>query len=123
MYLLVLMASWATHLVEHTIDTGSALPIASRPYRPTMHNRKIIDEEIGKMLKADLIEPSESPWASPVILVTKSDGSPRFVVDYRKLNQCTVKDSWPLPNISDCLNSFWCEVVFNHRLSLGLLAV
>ena len=56
------------------------------------------------MLKKDVIQPSASPCASGIILVKKKDGSKRFCVDYRKLNDITVKDAYPLPRIDNSLN-------------------
>ena len=57
------------------------------------------------MLKLKVIEPSHIEWASPVFLVPKPDGSPRFVIDYRQLNERTLRDLYPLPRMDDCLKS------------------
>ena len=57
------------------------------------------------MLNAGVIEPPGSPWMSPVVLVKKKDGTTRFCVDYRQLNNVTLKDSYPLPRIEDTLDA------------------
>ena len=94
-----------TPLVQHSIDTGNAKPIRARAYKPALKRKAVIEEQLEQMLEGDQIEPSDSPWASPVVLVTKKDGSPRFCVDYRGLNSVTKKDSYPIPNITDCIDS------------------
>jgi len=58
------------------------------------------------------IEESCSPWSSPVVLVTKKDGSSRFCVDYQKLNDVTKRDSYPLPRIDDTLTTLAFPVGF-----------
>ena len=57
------------------------------------------------MLSKGFIEPSDSPWASPIVLVAKKDGSTRFCIDYRRLNDVTRKDSFPLPRIDETIES------------------
>lgn len=93
-----------TSAVEHNIDTGSHPPLRQRPYRVSPKERRIIDVHVDDMLQRDVIRPSNSPWASPVVLVTKKDGSIRFCVDYRRLNKITRKDVYPLPRIDDALD-------------------
>ena len=90
-----------TDAVEHAIDTGDSLPIRCAPRR--MSPQKIKQEEacVAEMLTSGQIEPSDSPWSAPVVLVTKKDGGTRFCVDYRRLNLATVKDAYPLPRIDD----------------------
>jgi hypothetical protein len=97
-----LQSSVATN-VYHKIDTGNSNPINSQPYRVSPAERKNIQEQIADMLSKGVISTSKSPWASPVVLVSKKDGSMRFCVDYRKLNSVTVKDVYPIPRIDDSL--------------------
>lgn len=94
-----------TNVVKHVIDTGMARPIKQAPRRLAEEKQKIAAKEIEKMLEADIIEPSNSPWASPIVLVNKRDGSTRFCVDYRRLNDVTVKDGYALPNIQDIFDT------------------
>ena len=104
-----------TPMAEHRIDTGDALPIR-QPMRPPAKSLAGASEaEIQKMLDQGLIRPSDSPWASPVVLVRKKDGTIRFCVDYRRLNEVTRKDAYPLPRIDacfDCLgrSSWFCTL-------------
>lgn len=92
-----------TNLIEHEIITDSA-PIKQRYYPVSPVVQKQIDAELNKMLEQDIIEPSKSPWSSPVLLVPKKDGTHRFVVDYRQLNKVTKKDAYPLPYVSAILD-------------------
>ena len=93
-----------TDAVEHAIDTGDSSPIRCALRR--MSPQKIKQEEacVEEMLSGGQIEPSDSPWSAPVVLVTKKDGGTRFCVDYRWLNLTTVKDAYPLPRIDDTLD-------------------
>ena len=99
--------------VEHSINTGSAEPIRQRLRRtPT----SFTDEEeklLGKMLDANLIEPSISEWASPPVLIRKRDGTVRYAIDYRKLNSVTKKEVYPLPLIDECIDSLACNKWFS----------
>ena len=94
-----------TEITKHSIKTRSEMPIKQHVRRPPFHLKEEADGEVQKMLKQDVIEPSESPWASPVVLVRKKDNSLRYCIDYRKLNSVTVKDSYPLPRIDESLDS------------------
>jgi hypothetical protein len=90
-----------TTLVEHDIDTGDCLPIRQPPRRPPIAQQPIIEQHLKEMLEAGVIEPAQSPWAAPVVLVQKKDGGVRFCVDYRRLNAVTRFDAYPLPRIDE----------------------
>ena len=100
--------------VRHTIDTGSAQPIQVPPRRVPFHKRQEMRSQVDEMLEADIIEPSDSPWSSPVVLVAKPDGSQRFCVDYRALNSVTKRDLYPLPRCDDILESLSGAQWFSH---------
>lgn len=91
--------------IKHAIQTESARPIKQSPYRRSPFEQDIIKKEVDKMITMGVIEPSYSPWASPVVLVNKKDGTTRFCVDYRKVNSITTKDNYPLPRIQDLVES------------------
>lgn len=94
-----------THLTMHEIDTGEAKPIKLPPRRVPLHLQQEVADGLKQMLDSGIIRPSCSPWAAPVVLVRKKGGGLRFCVDYRKLNDVTSKDAYPLPRIDDALDS------------------
>nr|VZI35101.1 unnamed protein product [Spirometra erinaceieuropaei] len=90
-----------THLIQHTIDTGDAKPVWQPPRRIPLRYREEVTNLLDELLQAKIIQPSSSPWASPIALVPKKDGSVRLCVYYRRLNAVTVRDSFPLPRLDD----------------------
>ena len=92
-----------TTVTEHTVDVGDTPPIRQHPYRVPLAMRETVKKEIDKMLELGAIQPSSSPWASPVVLVEKKDGDVRFCVDYRKLNQVARFDAYPMPRVEEVL--------------------
>ena len=84
---------------------GNNEPIKPHPYRVNSLKREHLNKEIEyNMLEKNIIEPSKSGWSSQCILVPKPDGSFRFVIDFRKVNQCTKSNSYPIPRIDDCID-------------------
>ena len=94
-----------TNLTKHHIDTGDYQPIHQLPRRVSPARRQEVRQLLTEMLKNDIIQPSNSPWSSPIILVRKRDGSTRFCIDYRKVNSVTRKDAYPLPRVDDILDT------------------
>ena len=94
-----------THLGEHSIETGDARPIRQPLRRHPRQLLQEIDEQVEKLLQAGVVERANSPWASNLVLVKKSDGSYRICVDLRGLNSVTKKDAYPLPRIDACLDA------------------
>ena len=70
--------------------------------------------QVDEMLEAEIIEPSDSPWSSPVVLVAKPDGRQRFYEDYRTLNSVTKRDLYPLPRCNDILENLSGAQWFSH---------
>jgi hypothetical protein len=93
-------------LVEHVIDTGDHPPIRCRPHFTTYQEEQAMRKEVLDMLEKGICRPSNSPWAFPVVMTKKPDGSIRFCFDARRLNEITRKDSYTLPRIQDLLQQF-----------------
>ncbi|GBM12230.1 hypothetical protein AVEN_61261-1 [Araneus ventricosus] len=85
------------NITQHRINTGDHPPIKQYPRRLPLARKKEADNLVKEMVDNGIIEESSGPWASPIVLVKKRDGSTRFCVDYRKLNEIMKKDSYPLP--------------------------
>ena len=94
-----------TDLVEHKITLKEDKSIRRPPYRVAPKTREKICEQINKMMELDIIEESNSPFSSPVILVKKPDGTDRFCVDYRLINAATIKDNYSLPRLDDSIEN------------------
>ena len=96
-----------TDLVKHNIKVTNPVPFKERYCRIPPHQFEDVRKHLQEMEKIGAIRQSNSPWASPVILVWKKDGSLRFCIDLQKLNKRTIKDAYSLPRIEeslDCLN-------------------
>ena len=93
-----------TEVTTHHIDTGDARPIRQHTRIPPFR-REEAQKLLQDMLKKRVISPSKSPWASPIVLVKKKNGSLRFCVDYRKVNAVTRKDAYPIPRVDDTLDA------------------
>ncbi|GBN26385.1 Retrovirus-related Pol polyprotein from transposon 297 [Araneus ventricosus] len=93
------------NMTQHRINTGNHPPIKQYPRRLPLAKKEEAERLVKEMVDNGIIEESSGPWASPIVLVKKKDGSTRFCVDYRKLNKITIKDSYPLPRIDDTLDA------------------
>jgi len=114
-----------TNAVRHHIDTGDHPPIQVPLRKYTLDELQAQWEMIQDMLAKNLIEPSNSPWSSPMLLVKKPPDANgkvawRCVIDYRALNNVTVKDAFPLPNIQDMFDSLQGSHYFSTLAGLWL---
>ena len=93
-----------TDQVYHDVDVGNADPIKQHLYRLNPSKQKCLKEEIKYLLENAFIEPSNSSWSFPFILVPKPDGSYRMCTDYRKVNSVTKTDTFPISRMDDCID-------------------
>ena len=94
-----------TWLQTHNIDTGNSPSVRSAFYKQSPEMRRETERQVKEMLKHNIIEPSTSPWYSPVVLIKKSNNEYRFAVYYRKLNKIAKPQSFPLPRLSDMFDA------------------
>lgn len=114
-----------THQVQHEIKTTDEIPVHTRSYRYPFIHKEEVQRQISKMLEDGIIRPSQSPWSSPIWIVPKkqdASGKPkwRIVVDYRKVNEKTIEDRYPMPNITDILDKLGrCQYFSTLDLASG----
>ncbi len=102
-----------TDCIKHEIKTVDDLPLRKRPYRVSRVKNEFIEGQIKELLEQKIIRPSTSPWASPVVVVDKKDGGSRLCIDYCGLNSKTHLDAYPMPQITDILDSLQGAKVFS----------
>lgn len=97
--------SGATKTIDYSmkIRLSSDVPLYCGPRRLSFREKVNVQETLDDLLGRGIIRPSESPYASPIVLVRRKNGNLRMCVDYRALNKITIRDNYPLPVIEDCL--------------------
>ena len=100
--------------IEFAIELApGTAPIAKRPYRMAANELAEVKRQIEELESKGYVRPSSSPWGAPVLLVKKKDGSERMVIDYRALNEVTIKNKYPLPRIDDLFDQLKGARVFS----------
>ncbi|XP_026417003.1 uncharacterized protein LOC113312466 [Papaver somniferum] len=91
--------------LDHKIPLQpNSVPVNLRPYKCPYIQKSVVEQLVQDMLLSGIIQPNNNPFASPILLVKKKDNSWRFCVDYRKLNNITIKDKFPIPVIDELLD-------------------
>ena len=98
---------------DHTIHTGDAAPVKQRMRRTPLGFEHEEENHLKKMLQFGVIQSSQSSWAAAPVLVRKKDGSVRYCIDFRALNERTRKDAFPLPRIEECLDTLNGSMYYN----------
>ena len=88
-------------------------PIAKRPYRMGVNELAELKKQLRELLDKGYVQPSSSPWGAPVLFVEKKDGTQRMCIDYRSLNEVTIKNKYPLPRIDDLFDQLKGACVFS----------
>lgn len=118
-----------TNKIKHSIKTTDEVPVYTKSYRYPFIHRQEVQDQISKMLEQGIIRPSSSAWSSPIWVVPKkADASGktkwRLVVDFRKLNEKTLDDKYPIPNIADVLDKLGnCQYFTTLDLASGFYQV
>ena len=103
-----------TDLLTHRINTGDHPPISETLRRHPQKHLDLIDSAVDKLLQAGVVEKSASPWSFNVVLVKKKDSEiPRVTIDFRRLNEITLRDRFPLPRVRDCLDALSGSVYYS----------
>ena len=102
-----------TMMEEHRIQLTTSEPVKQRPYPLPYSMREIVNKEIKQMLEDGIIEKTDSPYASPIVMVKKTDGTYRLCIDYRKLNRITIFDGEPMPSMVDIFSGLIHENIFS----------
>lgn len=107
-----------TNAIKHKINTKDNLPVFTKTYRYPYIHKEEVRRQITDMLNQGIIRPSNSPWSSPIWIVPKKlDASGkrkwRLVIDYRKLNEKTISDRYPIPNITEILDKLGRSMYFS----------
>ncbi len=111
-----------TDLVKHHIETLPGEVARSRPYHLPKHKKNVVQEELKAMLDLGAIEESHSDWASPIVVVPKTDGSVRFCVDYRKVNAMSKFNAYPMPRVDELLDRLGAALLFDTGFNERVLA-
>ncbi|KAH0671271.1 hypothetical protein KY285_023835 [Solanum tuberosum] len=100
--------------LDHAIPLKlGAMPVSLRPYRYNYNQKDELEKQVNEMLTSGVIQPSQSAFSSPALLVKKKDGTWRFCVAYRGLNDITIKDKYPIPIVDDLLDELCGAIIFS----------